>query len=198
MDRFSPPVFRSRAAYVARLLREIFQEVISAPRGFVGPARRRSIRLQTAAGIFDGFFELHLSPWKSPRARSSSPGWRVFSGLLLAAIAGWSVAMCRRPAGVHRDLLNVAGTPRLARKARRRRRTALFPRNEAPRSFYRQDTVTGSAALWLRALGGRHRWPPMVGRASTPQPPPPRPPPLGANDPRVRRPAQACAADAQR
>jgi myo-inositol-1(or 4)-monophosphatase len=100
--------FPFRAQQFVAVYCAIFQEVISVAKG-VRRAGSAAIDLAyTAAGIFDGFFELHLSPWD------------IAAGSLLVTEAGgiftdfsggerWLERgnVVGAAPGVHRDLLQV-------------------------------------------------------------------------------------------
>ncbi len=100
--------FPFRAQQFVAVYCEIFQEVISVAKG-VRRAGSAAIDLAyTAAGIFDGFFELHLSPWD------------VAAGSLLVTEAGGVFSdfsggdrwlergnVIGAPPGVHTDLVRL-------------------------------------------------------------------------------------------
>jgi myo-inositol-1(or 4)-monophosphatase len=102
--------FPFRAQQFVAVYSKIFQEVISIAKG-VRRAGSAAIDLAyTAAGIFDGFFELHLSPWD------------VAAGSLLVTEAGGVFSdfsggdrwlergnIIGAPPGVHADLVRLIG-----------------------------------------------------------------------------------------
>jgi myo-inositol-1(or 4)-monophosphatase len=102
--------FPFRAQQFVSVYCAIFQEVISVAKG-VRRAGSAAIDLAyTAAGIFDGFFELHLSPWD------------IAAGSLLVTEAGGVFSdfsggerwlergnVVGAPPSVHGDLLRVLG-----------------------------------------------------------------------------------------
>ena len=100
--------FPFRAQQFVAVYCAIFQEVISVAKGVRRAGSAALDLAYTAAGIFDGFFELHLSPWD------------IVAGSLLVTEAGGVFSdfsggdrwlergnVVGAPAGVHRDLLNV-------------------------------------------------------------------------------------------
>jgi myo-inositol-1(or 4)-monophosphatase len=100
--------FPFRAQQFVAVYCAIFQEVISVAKGVRRAGSAALDLAYTAAGIFDGFFELHLSPWD------------IAAGSLLVTEAGGVFSdfsggdrwlergnVVGAPAGVHRDLLNV-------------------------------------------------------------------------------------------
>jgi myo-inositol-1(or 4)-monophosphatase len=100
--------FPFRAQQFVAVYCAIFQEVISVAKGVRRAGSAALDLAYTAAGIFDGFFELHLSPWD------------IAAGSLLVTEAGGMFSdfsggdrwmergnVVGAPAGVHRDLLNV-------------------------------------------------------------------------------------------
>lgn len=100
--------FPFRAQQFVAVYCAIFQEVISVAKGVRRAGSAALDLAYTAAGIFDGFFELHLSPWD------------IAAGSLLVTEAGGVFSdfsggdrwlergnVVGAPAGVHRDLLQV-------------------------------------------------------------------------------------------
>jgi myo-inositol-1(or 4)-monophosphatase len=100
--------FPFRAQQFVSVYCAIFQEVISVAKGVRRAGSAALDLAYTAAGIFDGFFELHLSPWD------------IAAGSLLVTEAGGVFSdfsggerWLRRgnvvgaPPGVHRDLIAV-------------------------------------------------------------------------------------------
>ncbi len=100
--------FPFRAQQFVAVYCAIFQEVISVAKGVRRAGSAALDLAYTAAGIFDGFFELHLSPWD------------IAAGSLLVTEAGGVFSdfsggdrwlergnVVGAPAGVHRDLLKV-------------------------------------------------------------------------------------------
>lgn len=100
--------FPFRAQQFVAVYCAIFQEVISVAKGVRRAGSAALDLAYTAAGIFDGFFELHLSPWD------------IAAGSLLVTEAGGVFSdfsggdrwlergnVVGAPAGVHRDLLRV-------------------------------------------------------------------------------------------
>ena len=88
----------------------IFEDVIRIAKGVRRAGSAALDLAYTAAGVFDGFFELHLAPWD------------VAAGSLLVSEAGGQVSdfsggtrwlkrgnIIGAPAGVHRDLLMMIG-----------------------------------------------------------------------------------------
>jgi len=100
--------FPFRAQQFVTVYCAIFQEVISVAKGVRRGGSAALDLAYTAAGIFDGFFELHLSPWDiaagSLLVTEAGGVFSDFSGgdrwLERGNVAGAS-------AGVHRDLLRV-------------------------------------------------------------------------------------------
>src|SRR3954447_6664547 len=102
--------FPFRAQQFVSVYCAIFQEVISVAKGVRRAGSAALDLAYTAAGIFDGFFELHLSPWD------------IAAGSLLVTEAGgvftdfsggerWLERgnVVGAPPGVHRDLLQLLG-----------------------------------------------------------------------------------------
>jgi len=102
--------FPFRAQQFVAVYCAIFQEVISVAKGVRRAGSAALDLAYTAAGIFDGFFELHLSPWD------------IAAGSLLVTEAGGVFSdfsggdrwlergnVVGAPAGVHRDLLRLLG-----------------------------------------------------------------------------------------
>src|SRR6476659_9005721 len=102
--------FPFRAQQFVGVYCAIFQEVISVAKGVRRAGSAALDLAYTAAGIFDGFFELHLSPWD------------IAAGSLLVTEAGGVVTdfsggnrwfdrgnIVGAPAGVHQDLLRLIG-----------------------------------------------------------------------------------------
>jgi myo-inositol-1(or 4)-monophosphatase len=100
--------FPFRAQQFVAVYCAIFQDVISVAKGVRRAGSAALDLAYTAAGIFDGFFELHLSPWD------------IAAGSLLVTEAGGVFSdfsggdrwlergnVVGAPAGVHRDLLAV-------------------------------------------------------------------------------------------
>jgi myo-inositol-1(or 4)-monophosphatase len=100
--------FPFRAQQFVAVYCAIFQEVISVAKGVRRAGSAALDLAYTAAGIFDGFFELHLSPWD------------IAAGSLLVTEAGGVFSdfsggdrwlergnIVGAPPGVHRDLLRV-------------------------------------------------------------------------------------------
>ena len=98
--------FPFRAQQFVSVYCAIFQEVISVAKGVRRAGSAALDLAYTAAGIFDGFFELHLSPWD------------IAAGSLLVTEAGGVFSdfsgggrwlqrgnIVGAPPGVHRDLL---------------------------------------------------------------------------------------------
>ncbi len=100
--------FPFRAQQFVAVYCAIFQEVISVAKGVRRAGSAALDLAYTAAGIFDGFFELHLSPWDiaagSLLVTEADGVFSDFSGgdrwLERGNVVG-------APAGVHRDLLKV-------------------------------------------------------------------------------------------
>jgi myo-inositol-1(or 4)-monophosphatase len=102
--------FPFRAQQFVSVYCAIFQEVISVAKGVRRAGSAALDLAYTAAGIFDGFFELHLSPWD------------IAAGSLLVTEAGGIFSdfsggarwlqrgnVVGAPPGVHRDLLQLLG-----------------------------------------------------------------------------------------
>ena len=100
--------FPFRAQHLVPVYVSIFQEVISIARGVRRAGSAALDLAYTAAGVFDGFFELHLAPWD------------VAAGSLLVTEAGGTITdfsggqrwlergnVVGAPAGVHSDLLSL-------------------------------------------------------------------------------------------
>jgi myo-inositol-1(or 4)-monophosphatase len=100
--------FPFRAQQFVAVYCAIFQEVISVAKGVRRAGSAALDLAYTAAGIFDGFFELHLSPWD------------IAAGSLLVTEAGGVFSdfsggdrwlergnIVGAPPGVHRDLLRL-------------------------------------------------------------------------------------------
>jgi len=100
--------FPFRAQQFVAVYCQIFQDVISVAKGVRRAGSAALDLAYTAAGIFDGFFELHLSPWD------------IAAGSLLVTEAGGMFSdfsggerwlergnVVGAPPGVHRDLLRV-------------------------------------------------------------------------------------------
>ncbi len=100
--------FPFRAQKFVPLYCQIFQDVISRSKGVRRAGSAALDLAYTAAGIFDGFFELHLAPWD------------VAAGALMVAEAGGVVTdfsggqrfwdrgnVIGAPPGVHRELLEL-------------------------------------------------------------------------------------------
>jgi myo-inositol-1(or 4)-monophosphatase len=100
--------FPFRAQQFVAVYCSIFQEVISVAKGVRRAGSAALDLAYTAAGIFDGFFELHLSPWD------------IAAGSLLVTEAGGIFSdfsggdrwlergnVVGAPRGMHRDLLQV-------------------------------------------------------------------------------------------
>lgn len=98
--------FPFRAQQFVRSYCQIFQDVISIAKGVRRAGSAALDLAYTATGTFDGFFEMHLSPWD------------VAAGSLLVTEAGGVVSdfsggqqwlergnIVGAPAGVHRDLI---------------------------------------------------------------------------------------------
>jgi myo-inositol-1(or 4)-monophosphatase len=102
--------FPFRAQQYVATYCSIFQDVISTAKGVRRAGSAALDLAYTAAGVFDGFFELHLAPWD------------VAAGSLLVTEAGGVVTdfsggerwlergnIIGAPPGVHRDLLQLIG-----------------------------------------------------------------------------------------
>ena len=102
--------FPFRAQQFVSVYCAIFQEVISVAKGVRRAGSAALDLAYTAAGVFDGFFELHLAPWD------------VAAGSLLVTEAGGRVSdfsggdrwlergnIVGAPAGVHEGLLSMIG-----------------------------------------------------------------------------------------
>jgi myo-inositol-1(or 4)-monophosphatase len=100
--------FPFRAQYYVATYCAIFQDVISVAKGVRRAGSAALDLAYTAAGIFDGFFELHLAPWD------------ICAGSLLVEEAGGVVSdfsgggryfdrgnIVGAPAAVHRDLISI-------------------------------------------------------------------------------------------
>ncbi|MEO6260530.1 MAG: inositol monophosphatase family protein [Thermoanaerobaculia bacterium] len=100
--------FPFRALHFVPLYVAIFQDVISVARGVRRAGSAALDLAYTAAGVFDGFFELHLAPWD------------VAAGSLLVTEAGGTMTdfsggdrwlergnVVGAPASVHSDLLSM-------------------------------------------------------------------------------------------
>lgn len=102
--------FPFRAQQFVSVYTRIFEDVIRIAKGVRRAGSAALDLAYTAAGIFDGFFELHLAPWD------------VAAGSLLVTEAGGVVSdfsggdrwllrgnIVGAPAGVHRDLIDIIG-----------------------------------------------------------------------------------------
>jgi len=102
--------FPFRAQQFVGVYSRIFEDVISVAKGVRRAGSAALDLAYTAAGVFDGFFELHLAPWD------------VAAGSLLVTEAGGKVTdfsggdrwltrgnIVGAPAGVHADLLELIG-----------------------------------------------------------------------------------------
>lgn len=100
--------FPFRAQKYVSVYTQIFEQVIRRAKGVRRAGSAALDLAYTAAGVFDGFFELHLAPWD------------VAAGSLLVREAGGIVSdfsggekfwergnILGAPAGVHRDLLEI-------------------------------------------------------------------------------------------
>ncbi len=118
--------FPFRAQEYVSIYCDIFEDVIRIAKGVRRAGSAALDLAYTAAGVFDGFFELHLSPWD------------VAAGSLLVREAGGVVTdfsggerwfergnIVGAPPGVHRDLLAVIG--RYVSEAQLDRRAASRP-----------------------------------------------------------------------
>jgi myo-inositol-1(or 4)-monophosphatase len=102
--------FPFRAQQFVTLYCDIFEDVIRAAKGVRRAGSAALDLAYTAAGIFDGFFELHLAPWD------------VAAGALLVTEAGGVVSdfsggdrwlergnIVGAPRGVHANLIEIIG-----------------------------------------------------------------------------------------
>ncbi len=100
--------FPFRAQQFVRIYCEIFQDVISVAKGVRRAGSAALDLAYTAAGIFDGFFEMHLSPWD------------VAAGSLMITEAGGVVSdfsggdrwlargnIVGAPPAIHRELISL-------------------------------------------------------------------------------------------
>jgi myo-inositol-1(or 4)-monophosphatase len=120
--------FPFRAQQFVAVYCAIFQEVISVAKGVRRAGSAALDLAYTAAGIFDGFFELHLSPWD------------IAAGSLLVTEAGGIFSdfsggdrwlergnVVGAPRGVHRDLLQVLARHVSEEQLDRRTTTRALP-----------------------------------------------------------------------
>lgn len=105
----------------------IFQDVVSIAKGVRRAGSAALDLAYTAAGVFDGFFEMHLAPWD------------VAAGSLLVTEAGGRISdfsggqrwlergnIVGAPAGVHEDLLRMIGRHVTEEQLDRRQSNRIF------------------------------------------------------------------------
>ena len=154
--------FPFRAQQFVAVYCAIFQDVISVAKGVRRAGSAALDLAYTAAGVFDGFFELHLAPWDvaagSLLVREAGGVFSDFSGGERWLERGNIVGAAP---GVHEDLLRVINRHvREDQLDRREKSRILHPivTPKLPHDFYLQDTVSvahcsSGCLLWRRVRG---------------------------------------------